>query len=214
LKYPVNILIVDDHPVVREGLKHILSREIKIGVFGEAGRYEEALDLAQKQNWDIVVLDINMPGRNGLDVLKELKRLRPELRILILSVCPEDQYAIRSLKLGACGYLMKEGAPKKLARVVSKILKGEKYVSPALAEKLVSYIGSHTEKPLHETLSNREYQIMISLASGKTVKEISLELGLSPKTVETYKGRVLKKMGMERTIELARYSMKNELIDW
>jgi two-component system invasion response regulator UvrY len=209
----VNVIIVDDHPIVRQGLKQILSEEPDISAFGEARNSQEVLELIRKKDWDIVVLDITMPGRGGLDVLKEIKHERPKLPVLILSIHPEDQYAVRALKAGASGYLNKESAPEELVRAIRKILRGGKYVSSALAEKLVFDLGMEAEKPLHETLSDREYHVMLMIALGKTTSEIAEEMALSMKTVSTYRARILEKMGMKSNGDITYYVIKNNLID-
>jgi len=209
----IKIIIVDDHPIVRQGLKQILSEEPDMEVFGEAQDPQEVLDLIHKQDWDIVVLDISMPGRGGLDVLKEIKQIRPKLPVLILSVHPEDQYAMRALKAGASGYLTKESAPDALVRAIRKILRGGKYVSSALAEKLAYHLEAEVERPLHETLSDREYQVMLMIASGKTTNAIAKEMALSVKTVSTYRARILEKMKMKTTADLTYYVIKNNLLD-
>jgi DNA-binding NarL/FixJ family response regulator len=209
----VNIIIVDDHPIVRQGLKQILSEEPDMAVFGEAQNSQEVLELIRKQDWDIVVLDISMPGRGGLDVLKEIKHERPKLPVLILSIHPEDQYAVRALKAGASGYLTKESAPEALVRAIRKILRGGKYVSSTLAEKLAYNLEAETEKPLHETLSDREYQVMLMIAQGKTTNAIAEEMALSVKTVSTYRARILEKMKMNTIADITYYVIKNNLID-
>jgi DNA-binding NarL/FixJ family response regulator len=209
----VNVIVIDDHPIVRQGLKQILLEEPDMGVFGEARNSQEALELIRKRDWDIVVLDITMPGRGGLDVLKEIKHERPRLPVLILSIHPEDQYAVRALKAGASGYLNKESAPEELVQAIRKILRGGKYVSSAFAEKLVSNLGTEAETPLHETLSDREYQVMLMIASGKTTSEIAEEMALSMKTVSTYRARILEKMGMKSNGDLTYYVIKNNLIE-
>lgn len=209
----LRILIADDHPIVRQGLKQILSEEPDMEVSGEAQNSQEVLELVRKQDWDILVLDITMPGRGGIDVLKEVKQQRPKLPILILSMHPEDQYAVRALKTGAAGYMTKEVVQEELIKAIRKILRGGKYISPNLAEKLALRLAPETEKPLHETLSDREYQVMIMIASGKTVSEIADELALSVKTIGTYRARILEKMKMKTNAELTHYAIKNGLVD-
>jgi len=209
----LKILIADDHPIVRKGLRQILSEESDIGEVGEAQNSQEVLELVRKKSWDIVVLDITMPGRGGLDVLKELKELHPKLPILILSMHPEDQYAVRALKAGASGYMTKESAQDELVKAIRKILQGGKYVSPTLAEKLAFNLEVRTEKPLHETLSDREYQVMLMIASGKTVSRIAEELALSAKTIDTYRTRILEKMKMKTNAELMKYAIRNKLVE-
>lgn len=209
----IKILIVDDHAVVRRGVKQILAEEHDMTIFGEARNAQEALNNVREMNWDIVILDITMPDRSGLDVLKELKSIRPQLPVLVLSMHPEDQYAVRVLKAGAAGYVTKESAPEELAKAVRKVIKGRKWSTPSLAEKLAFDLESGSEKPLHESLSNREYQVACMIASGKTVKEIAGELYLSIKTISTYRTRVLNKMKMKLNAELIHYAIKNRLID-
>jgi len=209
----INIIIVDDHPIVRQGLKQILSEEPDMAMFGEAQNSQEVLDLIHKQDWDAVVLDITMPGRGGLDVLKEIKHERPKLPVLILSIHPEDQYAVRALKAGASGYLNKESAPEELVRAIRKILRGGKYISSTLAEKLAFNLEVEAEKPPHEILSDREYQVMLMIASGKTTSAIAEEMSLSIKTVSTYRSRILEKMKMKSNVDLTYYVIKNNLID-
>ena len=194
-------------------MRQILSEESDIGEVGEAQNSPEVLELVRKKSWDIVVLDITMPGRGGLDVLKELKELHPKLPILILSMHPEDQYAVRALKAGASGYMTKESAQDELVKAIRKILQGGKYVSPTLAEKLAFNLEVRTEKPLHETLSDREYQVMLMIASGKTVSRIAEELALSAKTIDTYRTRILEKMKMKTNAELMKYAIRNKLVE-
>ena len=209
----LKILIADDHPIVRQGLKQILSEESDMGAFGEAQNSQQVLELVRKQDWDIVVLDITMPGRGGIDVLKELKHQRPKLPVLILSMHPENQYAVRALKAGAAGYVTKGSAQEELVKAIRKILRGGKYVSPTLAQKLAFNLEAEAEKPLHETLSDREYQVMLMIASGKTVSQIAEELSLSVKTIGTYRARILEKMKMKTNAELTHYAIKNGLVD-
>jgi len=209
----LNIIIVDDHPIVRQGLKQILSEEPDMAVLGEAQNSQEVFELIRKQDWDIVVLDITMPGRGGLDVLKEVKHERPKLPVLMLSVHPEDQYAVRALKAGAAGYMTKESAPEELVRAIRKILRGGKYVSSTLAEKMAFNLEAEAERPLHETLSDREYQVMLMIASGKKTSTIAEEMSLSVKTVSTYRARILEKMQMKGNADLTYYVLKNRLLD-
>jgi DNA-binding NarL/FixJ family response regulator len=209
----LKILIADDHPIVRKGLKQILSEESDMGVVGEAQNSQEVLELVRKQDWDIVILDITMPGRGGIDVLKELKHERPKLPVLMLSVHPEDQYAVRALKAHASGYMTKDSAPEELVKAIRKILRGGKYISSTLAEKLAFDLETETEKPLHETLSDREHQVLLMIASGKTVSEIAKELSLSVKTIDTYRARILEKMKMKTNAELTHYAIKNKLVE-
>ncbi len=207
----IRILIVDDHAVVRMGLKEVLKDELGSVVFGEAQNSHEALERLWKQPWDAVVLDINLPGRSGLDVLKEIKKTRPRLPVLVLSIHPEDQYAVRVLKSGAAGYMTKESAPDELAKAVKKVIAGEKYVSSSLAEKLALNLTADSEEPLHKRLSDREYEILLLIASGKAVSEIASRLSLSVKTVSTYRSRVMEKMGTKNNAQLMQYVFRHGL---
>lgn len=209
----IRVLIADDHTVVRRGLKQIVGEEGDMTVTGEACDSQELVTLVRKQPCDVVVLDISMPGRSGLDVLKDVKHERPELPVLILSVHPEDQYAVRTLKLGASGYLTKDSAPEELVQAIRKVLMGGKYVTPSLAERLASDLASDSGRPLHETLSDREHQVLCMLASGKSVKEIADELALSVKTVSTYRSRILEKMNMRNNAELTHYAIASRLVE-
>ena len=208
----IKILIADDHAVVRRGLKQIVSEQPDMTVDGEAENPRQVLDLVRKQEWDVLVLDINMPGRGGLDVLKQVKHEIPKLPVLVLSVHSEEQYGIRVLKAGAAGYLTKESAPDELIRAIRKVYRGGKYVSESLAETLVSELGTETDRPRHESLSDREYQVMLMIASGKTVGEIAAALSLSVKTISTYRARVLEKMNMRTNAELTRHVIQNQLL--
>lgn len=208
----IRLLIGDDHAVVRKGMKQILAETRDIVVADEAGNGREVLEKVRKNDFDMVLLDISMPGRDGLEVLKELKSLRPKLPVLMLSMYPEEQYAVRSLRSGASGYLTKDSAPDELISAIRKVSSGGKYVSASLAEKLAHKLGADVEKPLHEALSDREYQVMCMIASGKTVKEIGEELSLSVKTVSTYRSRILNKMRLKGNAELTRYAIDNKLV--
>ena len=208
----MKVLIADDHDVVRRGLKQILADEFgKSLEFGEARDGQETLDMVSKKNWDAIVLDINMPGKSGLDVMKELKEARPKLPVLVLSVQPEDQYAIPVLKAGASGYLSKDSASEELVNAFKKIIAGGKYVSVSVAEKLAESLGPKSQKSAHEQLSYREFQVLRLIALGKTSTEIAEELKLSVQTVSTYRTRILKKMKMETNAELMRYAMQTGL---
>ena len=209
----MRILVTDDHPIFRSGLKETLLKESDVDFVGEAETGQKALELARKQRWDVVILDITMPGKGGFEVLQELRRELPKLPVLILSAHPEDQLALRLLKAGAAGYLTKDKAPQVLLFAIRKILRGEKYVSELLGEKTVLELVSETTKPLHENLSEREYQVMCRLASGKTIRAIGKELFLSVRTVSTYRARVLDKLNMKTNAELIRYALLNNLID-
>ncbi|MBI1743636.1 response regulator transcription factor [Candidatus Acetothermia bacterium] len=207
----ISVLIADDHPIVRQGLKQILAGESDVKIVGEAQNTQEIFKLIGTQPWDIVILDLSMPDRGGLEVLNDLHRDFPQLPILILSMHPEDQFAVRVLKAGASGYMTKDSAPEELVNAIRKILAGHKYISSALAEKLAKDLEAGTKKLPHETLSDREYHVMCMLASGKTVSEIAKELSLSVKTISTYRARVLEKMGMKNNAELIHYVLKNKL---
>jgi two-component system invasion response regulator UvrY len=208
----MRILITDDHAVVRQGLKQILAEEFKRAEFGEASNVQEAIDKVWKENWDVVVLDITMPGRSGLEVLKEIKKSRPKLPVLMLSMHPEDQFAVRLLKIGASGYMTKESAPQELVGAVKKVVAGGRYVSPALAEKMASYLAIDVQTPPHERLSDREFLVLRLIASGKTPTAIAKELGLSVKTISTYRMRILEKMSMANNAELTHYAIQNQLV--
>ena len=208
----IRILIADDHAIVRRGLKQIVSEQADMTVASEAENARQVLDLVRTQNWDVVVLDINMPGRSGLEVLKELKREYPKLPVLVLSVHSEDQYGVRVLKAGAAGYLTKDSAPDELVAAIRRVHRGGKYISTSLAETLVYELGAETDRPRHGVLSDREYQVMTMIASGKTVGEIGEELSLSVKTISTYRTRVLGKMNMRTNAELTHYAIQNHLL--
>ena len=208
----IRVLIVDDHAILRRGLKEILMRELDGVMCGEAENGQQALDQIQSRDWDLLILDITMPGRGGLDVLKNLKALRPRLPVLVLSMHPEDQYGHRVRKAGASGYMNKESAPEELMKAVRKLLGGGRYVSPALAETLSSDSSQDTGRPAHETLSDREFEVLRKIASGKTVSQIAEELHLSVTTVSTYRARILEKMGMSTTAELMYYALRNHLV--
>ena len=205
------ILIADDHEVVRRGLKQILSDAFKSLKVYEAKTSSEALDQVLKQTLDLVLLDINMPGRSGLDVLAELTRQRPGTPVLVLSVSPEEDYALRCLKLGAAGYLTKQSASDELLAAARKALAGGKYVSASMAEKLAVNVSGAGPAAPHETLSNRELQVLRMISAGKTVKEIAGELSLSEKTIATYRSRLSEKMGLATNVELARYAFQHSL---
>jgi DNA-binding NarL/FixJ family response regulator len=209
----MKILIADDHAVVRHGLKQILADEFKRATFGEASNAQEALNRVWKEPWDVVVLDITMPGRSGLEVLREIKKSSPKLPVLVLSMHPENQFAVRVLKRGAAGYMTKESAPGELVGAVKKVLAGGRYISSALAEKLASYLQTDTNKPPQELLSDREYQVLRLIASGKIVSEIAKDLSLSVKTISTYRSRILEKMGMKNNAELMHYAMQHQLVE-
>lgn len=199
--------------MVRQGLKLILADHFKRARFGEARNAQEALTSITREKWDVVVLDVTMPGRNGLEVLKEIKRLRPKLPVLILSMHPEDQFAVRMLKTGAAGYLTKESAGSELVGAIEKVVGGGRYVSPSLAERMATYLDMEVQKAPHERLSDREFLVLRMIASGKAVGQIARELSLSVKTISTYRARLLEKMDMKNNAELTHYAVQNELVE-
>lgn len=208
----LRILIADDHAVVRRGLIEILKEAFPAAECGEAEDAGQALQEIRRRHWDILVLDITMPGRSGLDVLKDVHSTHPSLPVLVLSIHPEDQYALRVLKAGAAGYLTKDTAPKKLVQAVRRALAGGKYVSDTLAERLVLGVRTGLDAPLHAGLSDREDEVLRMIASGQTVSDIAHELSLSVKTVSTYRARILAKMGMRTNADLTRYAIENGLV--
>ena len=209
----ISILIADDHAILRRGLKDILVRELCDITWGEAENGQQVLDQVQSHLWDLLILDITMPGRGGLDVLSNVKALRPKLPVLVLSMHPEDQYGTRVLKAGASGYMNKESAPDELIKAVRKLLGGGRYVSPALAEMLAGQLSEDGQLPTHESLSDRELEVLLRIASGRTVSQIAEELHLSVPTVSTYRARILEKLHMTTTAELMRYALRNRLVD-
>lgn len=210
----IKILIADDHEIVRRGLKQIISEVSDMIVADEAHDGNEVIKkIYENNNFDVVLLDISMPGKNGLDVLKSIKAKRPKMPVLMLSVHPEEQYAVRALKAGASGYLTKESAPEELISAIRKISKGGKYVTSSLAEKLLFELEVFNERPCHENLSDREFQVMCMFASGKTLKEIADELCLSIQTISTYRSRILEKMNMNSIAEVIRYAVKHGIVE-
>jgi two-component system, NarL family, invasion response regulator UvrY len=209
----INVVVIDDHAVVREGLKRIISENPGMAVSGEAGDGFEAMKVVKSHPCDVVLLDITMPNRNGLDVLKQIHAESPRLPVLVLSMHAEDQYAIRVLRAGAAGYLTKESAPAKLVQAIRKVVRGGKYVSQTLAEKLVFDLDTDMDRVPHETLSDREFQVLCMIASGKTVGDIAEELALSVKTISTYRVRILEKLQMKNNAEITRYAIKQGLVD-
>jgi two-component system, NarL family, invasion response regulator UvrY len=207
------VLIADDHAILRRGLKEILMRDLEDVVCGEAQDAQQVLTQVRDRAWDLVILDVTMPGRSGLDVLRDLKREQPKLPVLVLSMHPEDQYAKRVLKAGASGYMNKESAPEELLKAIQKVLAGGRYVSPSLAERLVLDMSGEAEQSPHERLSDREMEVLRMIASGKTISQIADELHLSVTTVSTYRARLLDKMGLTTNAELIRYALHNHLID-
>ena len=209
----MRILITEDHAVVRQGLRLILADHFKKAVFGEARNATEALARVWKEKWDVVVLDITLPGRSGLEVLKEIKRWRPTLPVLVLSMHPEDQFAVRLLKAGASGYLTKESAGEELAGAIRKVVAGGRYISPSLAERMASYLTIDFRKAPHERLSDREFLILRMIGSGKQVSQIAKELSISVSTVSTYRARILEKMDMKNNAELTHYALQQGLVE-
>jgi len=210
---PVRVLIADDHPVVRQGLKMMLSNDPEVDVVGEARDGDEAFDMAHKVDWDVAVLDYSMPGRGGVELLSDVKHDYPDKPVLILSIYPEDPHGMRALKAGAAGYISKESAAEELTAAVKKVVSGGRYVSASLAEKLAARLTPEQDRPPHERLSDREYRVMWLLASGRSLQQIAEEMHLSPSTVSTYRGRILKKLGLSSNVELVHYAMKHRLIE-
>ena len=209
----IKVAIVDDHAIVREGLKQICAGTKDIIVIGNADSGIEAVRLCRLDNFDVLILDIGLPDRSGIEVLKQIKREIPQLAVLMLSVHREDQYAIRSLKAGAAGFLNKQSAPTELINAIRQVAAGRKYISHSLAQELANQIGIDHDIPLHKTLSDREYQTMVLIASGKTVSDIAAELLLSVKTISMYRSRVLSKMKLRHNAELTHYALKNNLVE-
>ena len=212
-KASIRVFIADDHAIVREGLKQILAEERDISVVGEAETGLDAIKLFRKSRCNVLLLDISLPDRNGIEVLKQIKDDKPELAVLMLSMHREDQYAIRSLKAGASGYLTKQSAPRELVGAIRQVAAGQRYVSAQLAQVLAAQLGEDHDKPAHEGLSDREYQTLMMIASGKTVSEIARELSLSVKTISEYRSRLLAKMNLKTSAELTHYAIRNQLID-
>ena len=209
----IKVIIADDHPIVRAGLKQIITEEHDISVAGEAGNGAELLSWVRRQDYDVILLDLSMPGMDGLDVLKQLKSEQPRLPVVILTVHPEAQYALRILRAGASGYLTKSSAPTELVRAIRKVHRGGKYLTATLAEKIAFALDANTDRPAHEGLSDREYQVLCLIASGKSVSQIAAELALSVKTISTYRSRLLEKMQMKSNAELTHYAFQNGLVD-
>lgn len=209
----IRILIVDDHSIIRQGLRQILRETFPKAIFGEADSGNDALEQVSKQPWDVVLLDITMPGKSGMDVLKQIVDAQPNIAVLVLSMHPEDQYAVRVLKSGAAGYITKNTASDEVVGAVKKVLAGGKYVSSALAENLAASLNAPTGKLPHETLSDREYQVMRLIAMGKSVKEIAFELSLSVKTISTYRTRIMEKTKLKTNAEIIRYAVHEKLVE-
>ncbi|HEX9922639.1 MAG TPA: response regulator transcription factor [Anaerolineae bacterium] len=209
----IRVLIADDHPIVRQGLRQILSEIPDMEVAGEAANAQETLDQVRTGEWDVLVLDITMPDRSGFDILKELKHEQPHLPVLILSIHAEEQLAVRVLKVGASGYLTKENAPGELVKAIRKVMEGGKYISLELAETLAVGLDMVSDRPRYKALSDREFQVMQMMASGKTLAEIAEELSLSAKTVSTYRTRLMEKMKLKTNAEIIRYAIEHGLIE-
>ncbi|PWF42664.1 response regulator [Massilia glaciei] len=212
-KATIRVFIADDHAIVREGLKQILAESRDMIVAGEADNGLDAIRLFRSAECHVMLLDISMPDRNGIDVLKQVRKENPDIAVLMLSMHREDQYAIRSLKAGAAGYLTKQSAPRELVTAIRQVAAGQKYVSAALAQELAAHIGEDRDAAPHDTLSDREYQTLIMIASGKTVGDIAEELSLSVKTISEYRARLLVKMKLRNNSELTHYAIKNQLIE-
>ena len=209
----LKVLIADDHAIVRRGLIEILLHELKDPICGEAENAQQVLAQVRSQTWDLVILDVSMPGRSGIDVLSDVKREQPKLPVLVLSMHPEDQYGKRVLKAGASGYMNKNSAPEELIKAIRKALAGGRYVSPALAEKLALDLSEDLSHLPHEALSDREFEVLCMIGSGKTISLIAEELYLSVATISTYRTRILEKMNMTTTAELMRYAFQNHLVE-
>jgi len=208
---PLRILIADDHAVVRDGLKQLLADRYANAIFGEAANTQQALDKLDSADWDVMLLDLTMPGRGGLDVLAQARNIQPRTKILVLTMHPADQYAVRVLKAGAVGYLTKESASDEVVAAIEKVLHGGRYVTAALAEKLISDL-SDGKKP-HEHLSDREFQVLRMIATGKSVKEMGAELSLSVKTISTYRTRLFEKLKFKSNADAVRYVLVERLLD-
>ena len=208
----MKILIGDDHAIVRRGIKDILLEEFPSAVIGEVGDTEDLLQKARKEDWRIIITDISMPGRSSLDAIEEIRAHQPQVPILVLSIYPEEQYAIRVLRAGAAGYLNKDMAPEELVYAVRHVLSGRKYITQSVAEKLAFTLNGQPEKPLHEYLSNREFEVCKMLASGKSVSAIGAILHLSATTISTYRSRILAKMNMKTNADLTQYAIENKLM--
>ena len=209
----IRVLIADDHAIVREGLKQIIADSPDIIVAGEADTGLGAIELVRQQAFDVLLLDISMPDKNGIDVLKQVKQEKPTLPVLMLSMHREDQYAIRALTAGAAGYLNKQGAPAELVDAVHDVAAGRKYITPALAQELARQVGQDSERRPHESLSDREFQTMILIASGNSVTDIAEQLNLSVKTISMYRARLLQKLALRHNAELTRYAMRHRLVN-
>lgn len=210
----IRVFLIDDHLLFREGLKQILSKHSDIKVVAEAGTSQEAMAKLREHTYDVILLDITLPGRSGSDLLQDIKKVVPSVAILVLSMHPEDQYAVRLIKAGASGYVTKESAPDVLITAIRKVAHGGRYISPKLAEEMAVAIDDNLPKLPHQLLSNREYQVMRMIASGKSLKEIAEELMISEKTVTTYRARILEKMHLKNNVELTIYAINHRLLPW
>jgi len=208
----IRILIADDHSIVRQGLKQIVSECPGMVVAGEAASGQEVLELVRKRDFDVAIVDIAMPGRGGLEILRDLKAGKPSLKVMVLSMYSEEQYAIRSFRDGASAYLTKASAPDELVQAIRTVAKGKRYITPSVAERMATYIEVDSERPPHERLSDREHQVLVLLGSGRSVGEIAGELSLSVKTISTYRARILEKTGMETNAQLIKYAVQHDLV--
>ena len=209
----IRVMIADDHAIVRRGLKQILSETSDIDVTGEAETALQAIRIAQRNVFDVLLLDISLPDKSGIEALKQIKKCQPQLAVLMLSMHTESEFAIRALKAGAAGYLNKQSAPAQLVTAIRQVAAGKKYISAALAQELANALGNDTGKAPHTTLSDREFQALRLIASGKTLSGISAELNLSPKTISVYRARLLEKLNLKNNSDLTRYAIKNQLVD-
>jgi DNA-binding NarL/FixJ family response regulator len=209
----IHVLIADDHAIVRQGLRQILSETDDMVVTGEAHDGADALQLARQQQWDVFLLDVTMPNRNGIDALKQLKKEFPRLPVLILSMHPEEQYAVRAIKAGASGYLTKQSAPEQLVTAIRQVAQGRKYVSPTVAMQLADAIAGDSERPLHEMLSDREYEVFKRIAAGRTLTQIAEELSLAVATISTFRARIIEKTGLRSNAEMIRYGLEEGLVE-
>lgn len=209
----IRVLIADDHAIVRQGFKQIFSETEDLVVAGEADDGGEALQLARQQEWDVFLLDVTMPNRNGIDILKQLKKEFPRLPVLILSMHPEEQYAVRAIKAGASGYLTKQSAPEQLVTAIRQVARGKKYVSAVVAEQLANAIAADSEKPLHELLTDREFQVFRLIAAGKPLTQIAEELNLAVATISTFRTRIIEKTGLRSNAEMIRYGLEQGLVE-
>jgi DNA-binding NarL/FixJ family response regulator len=212
-KPSLQVLLVDDHSIIRKGLKRILSGEFKHATFGEAANADQALEAIMRQTWDLVLLDFTMPGRSGAEVLEQMTKARPDVRVLVCSMHPEEQYAVPMLKAGAAGYITKNSTSQELVNAAKKVLAGQKYVSATLAESMIARLNHSGPGPAHETLSARELQVMCLLATGHSIKEIAFQLCLSIKTINTYRTRLMKKLGLTTNYAIIHYALVNRLVE-